>query len=195
MTNLSIVVEGAEDVRFLQDFIQFHFGRKIEREAFIEVDGKTEKLFKAKSSIRTSTDGGKTNLLIFDADDKDYESTLGKVKSECDKLSLIIDAIFLFPNNESKGNLESLLRECIPAENKALLDCIKQYEACKKNLASSTLRIIDSKEELFIYHGSFDSKIAGKAKATERNYSNPTIWNLDSPNLAKLKEFLSQYFT
>jgi hypothetical protein len=192
MANISIIVEGEEDIRFLQDFIQFHFGRKVERDSFIDIGGKTEKLFQAKTSIQSSTSRANTNILIFDADDRDYDSTLKKIRAEGNELSLTINSIFLLPNNESKGNLETLLRGCIIPKNKELLECIRGYELCKKSIGLANSREIDEKEELYIYHGSFDG--VGKAIASKRSYLIDNIWDLDSSDATNLKEYLRQFF-
>ena len=190
--NLSIIVEGLNDVRFLQDFIQYHFNKKLGRDVFIDVGGKTEKLFKSQEAIQASTDQAKSNILIFDADDKDFESTSAKLNAKCEELNLSIEKVFLFPNDQAKGNLEALLMECVPPSHKTLFGCINDYQSCKSNTNISGLRKTDLKEAIRIYHGSFE--YTGKAIATHRNYLQPHVWNLNSPSTTKLKEFLNPYF-
>lgn len=191
MPDISFIVEGKEDIKFLQDFIKHHFGAEITSNSFIEIGGKSETIYLSKPKIQSSSSKGNLNIMIFDADDHDFTSTLNNLNLKKKELSLIIDQIFLFPNNQSNGNLESLLRKCIPNKNQSILDCIKQYEECKQALTLDGLRSTDKKEELFIYHGSFVD--TGNAKATERNYLN-AIWNLDCEEADPLKDFLAQFF-
>ncbi len=189
MTNLKIIVEGDSDVRFLEDFIEFHFNKRVSRETFIVAGGKTEKLHEIQPAVT-----GRKNILIFDADDKNYKSTLKNVQAECKRLKLSINGFFLFPNNESTGNLETLLLGCIPTQNKILLKCIEDYQKCKISSDLVNLNEIDSKEIFYIYHGSFDNKKFGAAKPTIRKYV-PELWNLKAPITKTLQDFLTPYFT
>ncbi len=193
MADFSIIVEGEEDIRFLQDFIQFHFGKIVERNSFIDIGGKTETLQKSVAKIQSSTEKGNTNLLIFDADDEDYSSTLKKVAAKALELSLSIDTIFLLPNNEEQGNLETLLKSCIDPKNRQLLQCIKDFEICKRKLGLSNLRDIDAKGELHIYQGSFAG--SGIAKATKRTYLDEQIWNLNCEQGVALKNLLKKFMS
>jgi hypothetical protein len=191
MKQVSVIVEGDEDVRFPQDFITKKFDSKIEYSDFIKVGGKAETIHLSAKLIETSTARGKTNILIFDAD-TNLNLTHQSIRQKERDLGLKFDSIFLLPNNQDTGNLETLLHSCIPTENQNVFDCIKSYGVCTSKLGLR-LREIDEKEELYIYHGSFlDS---GAAKGIRRDYLNPAIWNLDSANLNGLKAFLEPYFS
>ena len=191
MEQLSLIVEGEEDVRFLQDFIDFHFAQKIDKNFFIIVGGKSETIHLSSTKIQTSTDSGKLNILIFDADDTDYESTLGNVNKAAQKLSLKIDSIFLFPDHKFTGNLEGLLKSSVASGNERLFKCIDDYATCKSALSLQKSRVIDEKERLRIYHGSFES---GSAQGSKRSYLDTVIWDLNSPTLKALREFLTGFF-
>jgi hypothetical protein len=191
MAGISIIVEGSEDIRFLQDFIRFHFNSNLNKDSFIEIEGKSEKLHLSRTKIQSSSSKGNKNILFFDADDKDFASTIRKVKSKESELQLNFDHIFLFPDNTSKGNLETLLLSCIPERNKGLFDCIKDYSSCKEALKLELSRKIDEKEKLYIYHGSFDE--SGKSTATQRSYLIDHIWNLKAKETNKLKDFLAPF--
>jgi hypothetical protein len=188
MNDFVLIVEGEEDYNFLLQVINREFKKVLERNDFIIVEGKTETLHMVKKEIEAAILKGKRTILIFDADDDNFESTKSKIDEECKKLELSINNIFLFPDNSSKGNLEKLLMSIVPESNRKLLDCVDNYVACGAGIGIEGLRHIDIKEKLYIYHGSFkDSK---KAKGTERSYSAPTIWNLDSDKLQPLIKFL-----
>lgn len=86
-------------------------------------------------------------LIIFDAD-KDYESNkkeILKIVSES-KQTISEEQIFLFPNNQDDGDLETLLLEIAKHKEfincfEGYLDCIKKTEHCKpiKNIRKNKL--------------------------------------------------------
>ena len=112
MANVTLIVEGKADYKFLRDLIFFRFNAELSREDFIVVDGKSESLHKVKENILKSSVMGKRNILIFDSDDGGQISTLGKINLNSNKHNLLLEGIFLFPDNkpQSNGNLETLLR-------------------------------------------------------------------------------------
>jgi hypothetical protein len=189
---ISVIVEGKEDFRFIQDFIDFHFKKQLARNSFIEIGGKSETIHLSQAKIQTSTDSGKLNIVVFDADDNDYQSTLAKLKAKGQELLLTFDNIFLFPNNNSKGNLESLLKDSVTKGNEKLFECIEAYASCKAALNLKNPRPIDEKEKIRIYQGSFVEP--NRVKGSERSYLDNNIWDLNSPMLIPLKEFLGEFF-
>ena len=191
MEKISFIVEGDEDVRFLQDFVNFHFSQKVDNNSFIIIGGKSETIHLSRTKIQTNTDSGNLNVLIFDADDNDYQSTLDKIKIKSQDLQ--IHSIYLFPDNQLKGNLESLLKSSVPMGNEKIFSCIDDYATCKDGLKLKRPRTIDEKEKLWIYHGSFSE--SGNAKGSKRNYQDADIWDLNSDALNPLKEFLKPFFT
>jgi 5S rRNA maturation endonuclease (ribonuclease M5) len=192
MEKVSLIVEGKEDVRFLEDFIKFHFGKKISNNAFIIIEGKSETIKQSASLIQISSSKPNKNVVIFDADDHDYQSTLEKIKKVEVYLELKFDSIFLFPDNQSQGNLESLLKSSVTKGNEGLFDCIENYAACKCALKLKKPRAIGEKEKIVIYHGSFEG--SGSAQGTKREYLDSEIWDLNAPSLNQLKSFLSPFF-
>ncbi len=193
MAEITLIVEGAEDIRFLQDFIWLHFNKKeIQIDEFINIGGKSETLHAAQVNIQTKTDKGSLNVLIFDADDKDHKSTLININSKARKLELTFDHIFLFPDDKSKGNLESLLKSSVTKGNEKLFDCIEAYANCRADLNLKNPRPIDEKEKIRIYQGSFVE--TSKVKGSARSYHNNDIWDLHSPALLPLKNFLAKFF-
>jgi len=188
-SDFSLIVEGKEDIRFLEDFISYHFSHNVNRANFIEVSGKSESLHKAKVDIQKSS-VNKLNILIFDADDLDYDSSVTNITNKSKELTLKFDSIFLFPNNQEKGNLESLLRKSVAKGNESLFDCIEDYVKCRDKVGIKNQNHIDEKEKLYIYHGSF--KDSGRAKGSERKYLDKEIWDLDSLHLQPLKDFLQK---
>ncbi|GHS49561.1 hypothetical protein JP0128_00850 [Helicobacter pylori] len=70
-------------------------------------------------------------LIIFDAD-KDYESNKKEILKIVSKTKQIIseEQIFLFPNNQDDGDLETLLLEI--ANHKEFINCFESYLDCIK---------------------------------------------------------------
>ncbi|GAA7533919.1 hypothetical protein JP0015_03570 [Helicobacter pylori] len=87
-------------------------------------------------------------LIIFDAD-KDYESNKKEILKIVSKTKQIIseEQIFLFPNNQDDGDLETLLLEIANHKEfinncfESYLDCIKKKEHYKpiKNIRKNML--------------------------------------------------------
>jgi len=188
-SDFSLIVEGKEDIRFLEDFIFYHFNYNVNRAHFIEVGGKSESLHKVKVDIQKSS-VNKLNIVVFDADDLGYDSTLNNINTKSKELAFKFDSIFLFPNNQENGNLETLLKKSVAAGNEQLFDCIDDYVKCRNKIGIKNQNHIDEKEKIYIYHGSF--KNSGRAKGSEREYLNKDIWDLDSPHLQPLKDFLQK---
>ncbi|GAA7837840.1 hypothetical protein JP0186_00910 [Helicobacter pylori] len=137
MTNKEILifVEGLSDRFFLEIYLLYlYFQGKFPIKNFKvqNVDGKnnlSKRLLEIEKYDKT--------LIIFDAD-KDYESNKKEILKIVSKTKQTIseEQIFLFPNNQDDGDLETLLLEI--AKHKefincfdSYLDCIKKKEHCK----------------------------------------------------------------
>lgn len=182
----TIFVEGKTDKKFINDFLQVRFADRIQDWSEIQViDGK-DNLRNYKNRFKISSDSGLTNLLIFDADNdaKIQLENLNAIKGE-----LNIDfEVFLFPNNHSSGNLESLLKKI--ATTQEVFECIQAYGRCLNQLHNESLREIDDKTSIFIYSDSFKNPTS---KGHYRDYTNENIWNLNSEALSPLYDFLSDH--
>lgn len=197
MSAVRIFVEGVADERFIHDYIK-HLNIKtpeitpcngwknLENQSFI-------------NEFQKSTDQDGINLVIFDADeDKEIrEKQLKKISQDKN----IKFELFLFPNNNDPGALESLLENIINPENQCILDCWSVYEdelrkqhvPWKKPPTPTTPA---NKTKIYGYlealHGT-SNKEKEKIKEKERNYLDKNLWNLDSKYLKPLKEFLLKF--
>ncbi|WRB46384.1 hypothetical protein KVM96_01805 [Helicobacter pylori] len=140
-----IFVEGSSDRFFLEIYLLYlYFQEKFPIKNFKvqNVDGKdnlSKRLLEIEKYDKT--------LIIFDAD-KDYESNkkeILKIVSES-KQTISEEQIFLFPNNQDDGDLETLLLEIAKHKEfincfEGYLDCIKKTEHCKpiKNIRKNKL--------------------------------------------------------
>jgi 5S rRNA maturation endonuclease (ribonuclease M5) len=192
--DISIIVEGEDDYNFLDQFIAKRFQKKVERKDFIIINGKSETIHLSQSRIQASTNAGKRNILIFDADDSGYASTIEKIGQKEVELGIKFDAIFLWPNHQESGNLETLLAKIVSLKYSIIFRCIESYGECTAKLGLNNLRGISEKEKFFIYHGSFvdeSGSIDKKgAQPSKRNYSFSDLWDLKSQHLEPLRKFI-----
>ncbi|MFP6263797.1 DUF3226 domain-containing protein [Helicobacter pylori] len=137
MTNKEILifVEGPSDRFFLEIYLLYlYFQEKFPIKNFKvqNIDGKdnlSKRLLEIEKYDKT--------LIIFDAD-KDYESNKKEILKVVSKTKQTIseEQIFLFPNNQDDGDLETLLLKIAKHKEfincfESYLDCIKKKEDCK----------------------------------------------------------------
>ncbi|GAA7390945.1 hypothetical protein MM0346_08190 [Helicobacter pylori] len=123
-----IFVEGPSDKVFLEAYLYFLEDIPIKNFKVKDVTGKdnlsTKRLLEIEKYDKT--------LIIFDAD-KDYESNKKEILKVVSKTKQTIseEQIFLFPNNQDDGDLETLLLEI--AKYDEFLKCFEGYLECIKN--------------------------------------------------------------
>ncbi len=137
-----IFVEGPSDKVFLEVYLYFLEDLPIKNFKVKDVKGKdnlSKRLLEIEKYDKT--------LIIFDAD-KDYESNKKEILKVVSKTKQTIseEQIFLFPNNQDDGDLETLLLEIAKHKEfincfEGYLDCIKKTEHCKpiKNIRKNKL--------------------------------------------------------
>ena len=112
MKQLLIVVEGSLDIDFIRDFITVNFSNKILNSHYaIQKSGGFTTLHLMKQSFDFNTKNGGKNLILFDADSADNDGGYSKRKQYIEKVisdKSINSDIFLFPNNQDDGDLETL---------------------------------------------------------------------------------------
>ncbi|GAA8813866.1 hypothetical protein DUHN40_05760 [Helicobacter pylori] len=119
-----IFVEGSSDKVFLEVYLYFLGDFLIKNFKVQKVDGKdnlSKRLLEIEKYDKT--------LIVFDAD-KDYESNkkeILEIVSET-KQTISEEQIFLFPNNQDNGDLETLLLKI--AKHDKLIKCFEKYLKC-----------------------------------------------------------------
>lgn len=152
---------------------------------------------------KTIAHGG-VNLVIYDADDpsKDFggfatrQAYLEQQKSEH---SLKFDT-FLFPDNQNDGDYETLLEGLIVETHRGVLDCFDGYRACLK-AKNPQYKAPGNKEKMYSYVAVMAMEKKEEDRFKKRNtikqddflFERADIWNLDSPKLQPLKDFLLKY--
>nr|WP_120921233.1 DUF3226 domain-containing protein [Helicobacter pylori] len=119
-----IFVEGPSDKVFLEVYLYFLGNFPIKNFKVKDVKGKdnlSKRLLEIEKYDKT--------LIIFDADE-DYESNKKEILKVVSKTKQTIseEQIFLFPNNQDDGDLETLLLKI--AKHKEIIQCFKRYLKC-----------------------------------------------------------------
>ncbi len=119
-----IFVEGPSDKVFLEAYLYFLEDIPIKNFKVKDVTGKdnlSKRLLEIEKYDKT--------LIIFDTD-KDYESNKKEILSKTQQ-KITEEQIFLFPNNQDDGDLETLLLEI--AKHDEFLKCFEGYLECIKS--------------------------------------------------------------
>lgn len=150
-----------------------------------------------------STEGG-VNLVIFDADYTGQNNGNRGIDACRQKLKNLIagDTVkdkaavdfnyYIWPNNNSDGEVEDVLLKLIPKDKEPVYNCIESHEICLKSLAIEEINIPDLKNKLNFYLYT----LAQKSDLQSRDYRDSKFWNVDFDtidNLKLLKGFLEQY--
>ncbi|MGL2640389.1 DUF3226 domain-containing protein [Helicobacter pylori] len=122
-----IFVEGPSDKVFLEVYLYFLEDLPIKNFKVQNIKGKdnlSKRLLEIEKYDKT--------LIIFDAN-KDYESNKKEILTVVSKRKQTIseEQIFLFPNNQDDGDLETLLLEI--AKHDEFLKCFEGYLECIKS--------------------------------------------------------------
>ncbi|GAA8091686.1 hypothetical protein HpNP4_09620 [Helicobacter pylori] len=204
MTNKEtlIFVEGPSDRLFLGVYLFYlYFQEKFPIKNFKvqNVDGKnnlSKRLLEIEKYDKT--------LIIFDAD-KNYESNKKEILKVVSKTKQTIseEQIFLFPNNQDDGDLETLLLKIANHKEfincfESYLDCIKKKEHYKpiknigKNMLYAYLEVFGL-EYLYTKKNIFtESKVKNEYKEDYERLEKEAI-NFESDLLNPLKNFLRQF--
>lgn len=192
MSTFRIFTESKADIKFLKDYIEEVFHIELKDEDFDPLGSwsgyKTGGGIKA--SIKQNAEDTKITILILDADN-DFESRQNEVLNDFRQNNIPIE-LFLFPNNNSTGSLESILCE-VAIENQ-IIKCFEAYETCISGHQSPVI-----KSKIFAYLDALLPAVNKKNDKNDliqdnnRNYRNSEHWNLNHEFLNPLKEFLSQH--
>jgi hypothetical protein len=197
---VKIFVEGDGDKKFIQDITKYCTNLILDTD--IIIIGGWEKISSSKNEgeayrieFQKNNDMGGTNLVIFDSDD-DFQSREETLIQWSIKYSLSFE-LFLFPNNNDNGELESLLETIINPIHQGIFNCWTQYENCVARLAP-TFRpqgytLPARKSKIYSYLEALQGNTYSQKKLCKdpfRNYLEEEHWNLQSPNLRPLINFL-----
>lgn len=193
-----IYVEGINDAKFLQDYINtiFNKSRIINSDIINLGTNALGELKKNIQNFRKNTDKGKDNLIIFDANGEfgNFETKYKELLKFIKNNSLQCD-IFLIPNHSDNGNIEDLLEKIINPANKMIFECFEKYQDCLKQNPKFFVPVKKTKIYAYVDTLITNRKEAKNAKEENRDYSNPENWDLHNDYLKPLHDFLSKYFS
>lgn len=194
---IAIFVEGGDDKRFIQALLSRLPG----------ATGKVREIYTGKGwtgfnglspTLKRMTDEGAVNLVIFDADFPEgdrggYTQRREVILRERDRIGREFE-LFLFPDNQSDGTLETLLEQIIASEHRALLDCFDQYVSCV--MQEGTERGYSYfpppyKSKLYAYRES----ILGPEMLKNDRFDRDDMWDFDALALDPLKAFLATHLS
>ncbi|MGL2530157.1 DUF3226 domain-containing protein [Helicobacter pylori] len=203
-----IFVEGPSDKVFLEVYLYFLEDLPIKNFKVQNIKGKdnlSKRLLEIEKYDKT--------LIIFDADN--YKSNKKEILTVVSKTKQTIseEQIFLFPNNQDDGDLETLLLEI--AKHDEFLKCFESYLECiknkehhepikniRKNMLYAYLEVFEL-EKFFQYNWDTNSKkqekclIDDKGKIKEKykeEYEKlKEVIDFNSKSLIPLKNFLGQF--
>lgn len=207
MNRIAIFVEGTGDVKFIKDFVREHFDYSLNNTEIIDVKGK-DKLIDFQELMNEISDDNGNNIVIFDCD---YPENGGGYDQRSQQLQNIISNsgvsfnFYLFPDNQSSGDLETLLENVINPLNKDIFDCWEAYEKClslKSNpyTKDNLFTIPAKKSKIYSYLECLlpnTKKGKEKVKDPKRDYRNREHWNIHTTNnlyVSKLRDFLNPFF-
>ncbi|MGL2895154.1 DUF3226 domain-containing protein [Helicobacter pylori] len=204
-----IFVESPSDKVFLEVYLYFLEDLPIKNFKVQNIKGKdnlSKRLLEIEKYDKT--------LIIFDAD-KDYESNKKEILKVVSKTKQTIseEQIFLFPNNQDDGDLETLLLEIAKHDEflkcfEGYLECIKSKEHYKpirnirKNMLYAYLEVFEL-QKFFQYKWDTNNKkneeniiIDDKGKIKEEHQEEyeklKEVIDFNSKSLIPLKNFLEK---
>ncbi len=204
-----IFVEGPSDKVFLEVYLYFLEDLPIKNFKVKDVKGKdnlSKRLLEIEKYDKT--------LIVFDADNyKSNKKEILKVVSKT-KQTISEEQIFLFPNNQDNGDLETLLLEIAKYDEflkcfEGYLECIKNKEYYKpiknirKNMLYAYLEVFEL-QKFFQYKWDTNNKkneeniiIDDKGKIKEKHKEEyeklKEVIDFNSKSLIPLKNFLGQF--
>ena len=127
MKDFRIFTESKADVKFLKDYIEEVFAIYLSDNDFDTLGSWSG--YKAGGNLKASIeqnhkDDHKITILILDTD---FKARRDEIENDFAKYEIPIN-LFLFPNNNLTGSLETIL--CEIAIERNIITCFENYETC-----------------------------------------------------------------
>lgn len=218
MKSVHFFVEGIADQKFLADILSSWYSFSLDEKKFagdnesrsvhatieqtggVTVFSNAESFRRLSAQFRLNLTQGTENIILIDADDDNpgrKNEVIAALSTEFPHFPFD-SHLYLWPDNQSNGELETLLERIINPENQPILHCWSTFESCISQIEDRTLTLPANKTKMYAYLETLlgDSN-SEKEKIKERNrdYTNRHHWNLDptNPNLSPLKTFLDRH--
>ncbi len=184
-----IFVEGLTDEKFFKDIIPFFFPElKYDEDYKIQVLNGKDKLITQIETLERYIFSGTSIAICLDAD-KDITSTNDNIKKQIGSNLLSKCKIFLLPNDQTAGNLESLLLNLTHPEHTSVFSCFDEYAKCIE--AIGNYKSLTDKAKILAYIEVIITKNKIVSLSDDRfSFQDKVLWNLDSEALVPLKNFI-----
>lgn len=153
---------------------------------------------KLKIPFQLNTQQGITNVVIIDADN-DPQLRKSEIAATRNLLGEHFPC-FLFPDDNTAGDLETVLEAIINTAHQSIFDCWNSYELCLSGANPRRPYTSPAKKtKIYAYLEALlgtSNNEKDKLKELNRNYRNPDHWILDpeqQPILKPLRTFLSTH--
>lgn len=186
--NAVIFVEGDSDQKFIHDLVKSKFDCELEIGKQIQIVQGKDSLHLFKPDFILNTEQALTNLVIFDANGSMDQRTT-ELNSKKAELGIQFD-LFLLPNGRDNGDLEVLLERITVEKNRRIFECFDVFTQCLGKL-NMDLDIPDRKTKIY----SYTNLLRKDPRPSKRNYLDSQLWDLNSPHLEQLYNFLLPYFS
>ncbi|MCY3790041.1 MAG: hypothetical protein OXH63_14775 [Gemmatimonadetes bacterium] len=175
-----VFVEGSDDEHFIRCLLQHISVANVDT---ARIGGGVSKLPSVAPQIQRRRDAGARIAVVLDAN-SDFEGRRAEFLRKKDELGLPIDRFFLSPNNKDGGCLETLLEEMAIPDHRVVYDCLKKYEDCL--LRNGKYQLPNPKGRIYAYCEALNIE----THPSKRNYGDSKYWDLNTPTLEPLKQFL-----
>ena len=175
-----VFVEGHDDEHFIRCLLKYMSVANVDTD---RIGGGVSKLPSVAPQIQRRRDAGACIAVVLDSN-SDFSKRRDEFQRCKDQLELPVDRFFLLPNDSDSGRLETLLEQMAVSDHRIVYDCLKKYEDCL--LSNGKYQLPNPKGRIYAYCEAL--KI--ETRASERNYGDPSYWDLNTPALEPLKRFL-----
>jgi len=213
MTKYIVFVEGKADAAFLRDCLLYLFENKSIR---VEKDESKDKILltenteikinvvegfaaqNLKTRIETASKKGIKTMVVLDADSQKKDHKFGGYERRINYLNHfkkennIEFDVFLFPNNQEDGDLETLLLQIAhPEKYKPYFDCYEKYIHCLQTIADEQFsnELFEDKNKIYSYMRAYYGM--QNAKEENRKYT-PEFWNFTHKAILPFFDFIKK---
>ena len=188
-----VYIEAKDDHQPEYNFLKVYVGHLgLQEVELVPVDGK-DNLPKQEVKLRQNQLEGNRSAILFDADEPanngGFAQRLSLIQFQLREMQ-VAAPVFLWPNNKDDGDFEMMLKQIVRKDtHKFFFDCFHDYESCVASKYNTPNR-----------KGKFHTFVTAQKGLSKRKrdkighgdwlFSEPTMWDLDSPYLEPLKAFL-----
>lgn len=192
--NATLFVEGKTDQHFIHAILQ-HCGIALSNQyggtlAVEKLEGIGTTTLLGEEQIETANRKLQATAIALFIIDANGSPNLAQRRAAFEKIrpqlvpSGIAAHLFLLPDDHTPGTLETLLKRI--STDQTVYNCMDKYRQCLKSHPIDPTPPTD-KDDIYAYCQ------ANGANPKAPDFANPRHWNLDAPDLDRLKEFLTDH--